>query len=189
MDRPDGSDVKLAARNRDANVVVFPSSRTGVPARICGRCMARNSSGETFCKVCGEALPEVVADVEAEATRRLTPAIGRAHLVIIGNPGSASSMEVPLDKDVSLVGRSSLLDRIFPDVDLAPFDPENHVSRRHAFIVRRHGGFAIEDIESMNGTLVNGIHRLLPHVLAPLSDGDTLTFGQTRCTFKADPPE
>lgn len=179
-------DADLAAAKAQVGKVVVPASSRGTSgARICRRCMARNVTGETFCKVCGEPLPKAAADVEAEATRRLAPEVAQASLVVHGSGGD--SMIVRLEKDIQLVGRSSLLDRIYPDVDLASFDRDNYVSRRHAFIVRRFGGFAIEDLESVNGTFINGIQRAMPHALMPLADGDEVMFGQTRCTFKADP--
>lgn len=162
------------------------SARVAKNTRICVRCFAKNFSGETFCKVCGESLPEGTADIEAEATRRFAPPIARARLVVHGAAGREESREVVLDKDVSLVGRGSLFDRVFPDIDLQASDPDNYVSRRHAFIVRRFGGFAIEDLDSVNGTFLNGTHRLPPHALTPLRDGDELIFGQSRCTFRAD---
>lgn len=186
----------MADRIRDADsaggdapgenvIVVLGAPRTAAPTRICGRCMARNLSGETFCKVCGEPLPKTAADVEAEATRRLVPEVAKARLVVRGS--AAGGAVISLEKDILLVGRSSLFDRVFPDVDLTAFDRDNYVSRRHAFIVRRFGGFAIEDLESVNGTFINGTQRAMPHVLTPLADGDQVTFGRTSCTFTTEP--
>jgi hypothetical protein len=140
-------------------------------ARVCERCFARNEAGETFCKVCGEQLPESLADVDSDGTRRLVPAAARALLII------------ELGKDVALVGRSSPADGVEPDVDLGHVDPNRLVSRRHAFILRRRGGFAIEDLESVNGTYLNGIQRLQPHAQTLLRDGDQVSFGETRAIF------
>src|ERR1700686_97595 len=36
----------------------LPPARSELNSRLCGRCFARNSSGETYCKVCGEPLPD-----------------------------------------------------------------------------------------------------------------------------------
>jgi FHA domain len=182
---------EIPAGVRRSPVTAFPASRTTHTTQICGRCMAGNSSGETFCKVCGDDLPPPAA-VSAPgdvATRRIAQTSVTGQLQIhedgVGSVGGIFA----LDKDVVLVGRSSPLDRVFPEIDLTAADPDSYVSRRHAFIVRRHGGFAIEDLDSANGTYVNGSSRLTAHVLAALKDGDQLLFGQTRCTFKARSPK
>jgi hypothetical protein len=151
-------------------------------ARVCERCFARNEAGETYCKVCGEQLPESLADVDSDATRRLVPAAARALLIVeLGNGGGTA--EFWIEKDVALVGRSSPADGVEPDVDLGHVDPNRLVSRRHAFILRRRGGFAIEDLESVNGTYLNGIQRLQPHAQTLLRDGDQVSFGESRAIF------
>jgi len=150
-------------------------------ARVCERCFARNEAGDTYCKVCGDELPESLADVDSAVTRRLVPAAARAQLIVeVGNGGTA---EFWVEKDVALVGRGSPADGVEPDVDLGAVDPNRLVSRRHAFILRRRGGFVIEDLESVNGTFLNGIQRLQPHAQTLLRDGDQVSFGETRAIF------
>lgn len=150
-------------------------------SRVCQRCFARNEAGNTFCKVCGEELPETLADADGDVTRRLVPAAARAQLIVeIGDGGVA---EFWIDKDVALIGRLSPGDGIAPDVDLTEVDPNRFVSRRHAFISRKRGGFVVEDLESVNGTYLNGIQRLQPHAQTLLRDGDQITFGEIRCIF------
>ena len=73
-------------------------------------------------------------------------------------------------------------------MDLTAADPDNFVSRRHAFILRKPGGFAVEDLDSANGTFVNANTRVPGHAVAALQDGDVLTFGRTRCIFRAVTP-
>lgn len=150
-------------------------------SRVCQRCFARNEAGNTFCKVCGEELPESLADADGDVTRRLFPAAARAQLIVeVGDGGIA---EFWVDKDVALVGRSSFSDGVLPDVDLTDVDPNKLVSRRHAFILRKRGGFVVEDLESVNGTFLNGIQRIHPHAQIMLRDGDQITFGEIRCIF------
>ncbi|HXN08190.1 MAG TPA: FHA domain-containing protein [Candidatus Acidoferrales bacterium] len=150
-------------------------------SRVCERCFARNEAGDTYCKVCGDELPESLADLDADVTRRLVPAAARAQFIVeAGNGGTA---EFWIDKDVSLVGRASPTEGVEPDVDLTNVDPNRLVSRRHAFISRRKGGFVIEDLESVNGTFLNGIQRLQPHAQTLLRDGDQVSFGETRAIF------
>jgi hypothetical protein len=54
-----------------------------------------------------------------------------------------------------------------------------NVSREHAAFVRDADGWAIEDLDSTNGTMLNGI----PVDRAALSDGDVVEIGLTRLTY------
>lgn len=164
----------------------LPPARSELNARLCGRCFARNSSGETYCKVCGEPLPDQPANLEGAVTRRTSSPTVRATLTIHVEYGDGAEYEIPLDKDVALVGRASVSDNVNPDIDLAPFDLGNYVSRRHAFIVRRHGSFLIEDLDSANGTALNGAQRLVPHTPTALKNGDKITFGNTKVAFTTE---
>lgn len=51
------------------------------------------------------------------------------------------------------------------------------VSRQHAQISYWQGGYAIEDLDSANGTLLNG-SRLLPRQAYPLRPGDHVQLGE-----------
>ncbi len=162
----------------------FSTARSDESARLCGRCFARNYAGETFCKMCGEPLPDEVESLDQSATRRLeAPAIRGCVTIHVEDGGE---VELPVDSDVVMVGRASLSDGVYPEIDLAPFDHGNYVSRRHAFIVRRHGCFIIEDLESTNGTSLNGAQRLVPHAPTPLRHGDKIMFGETKVTFSTE---
>jgi sigma-B regulation protein RsbU (phosphoserine phosphatase) len=50
------------------------------------------------------------------------------------------------------------------------------VSRQHAQILLRDGSYLLEDLDSSNGTFLNG-KRLSPHVPAPFTERDTLQVG------------
>lgn len=165
-------------------VTVYPSTRKEHPARVCARCFARNVAGETFCKVCGDELPIAVIDLDFGATRRVDVNSQAATLLIHGEGDVDGDVAVVLDKDICLIGRASVADNVRPDIDLAPFDQHQYVSRRHAFILRRQGAVVLEDLESVNGTFLNVMQQLAPHILTPLRDGDEITFGQTRCTIR-----
>jgi hypothetical protein len=170
-------------------VTVYPATRKEHPARVCARCFAKNTSGETFCKVCGDELPDAVIDLDRCETRRYGIAAAvEASLVVHSDGDTDQSVNVPLNKDIVLIGRASAADNVFPDVDLSQFDQNNYVSRRHAFILRRQGALVLEDLESINGTFVNIVQQIAPHVLVPLRDGDEITFGRTRCTIRINAP-
>jgi pSer/pThr/pTyr-binding forkhead associated (FHA) protein len=181
----DGAGSNPSPAHRIPNNSSFSSARSEENARLCGRWFARNNSGETYCKMCGEPLPAEVEQLDQSATRRLeAPAVRGTVTVHIEQDGS--EIDLPIDTDVVLIGRASVVDGVYPDVDLAPFDQGNYVSRRHAFIVRRHGSFIIEDLESTNGTSLNGAQRLVPHAPTPLRHGDKILFGQTKVTFTVE---
>ncbi len=50
------------------------------------------------------------------------------------------------------------------------------ISRQHAQILCRQSNYFVEDLDSSNGTFLNGL-RLAPHTLAAISDRDTLQIG------------
>ena len=176
--------IEIPESHRRSPVTVFPGRSTAHGTRICSRCMAGNSSGETFCKVCGDELPAPTGPDDNGATRLIPlPALEGELVVHEDGVGSVGCL-IKLDKDVLLVGRASKLDRVFPEIDLTSADPENYVSRRHAFILRHHGGFVVEDLDSANGTFINSSTRVGAHVTAALKNGDRLMFGRTQCTFR-----
>jgi pSer/pThr/pTyr-binding forkhead associated (FHA) protein len=76
-----------------------------------------------------------------------------------------------IDRPVLSLGRSR-------DCDVTIDDPS--VSRRHAELHREHAGYAIVDLDSTNGTQVNGekVSR------AKLQPGDRITLGQTELRFE-----
>jgi hypothetical protein len=95
----------------------------------------------------------------------------------IGQGERTQEIELVLDQPVRL-GRMDPKHDIFPEVDLtAAMGLEQGVSRRHACIFLRGAGVEIEDLGSVNGTLLNG-QRLIPYLPEHLKDGDRLQLGQ-----------
>ena len=81
---------------------------------------------------------------------------------------------IPLDKTENLIGRRDTDQSTVPDV--RPHDPS--VSRRHAkLLVHADGTVAILDLESANGTFVNG-EQIMAGVLRTLAQGDVVTIGR-----------
>ncbi len=81
---------------------------------------------------------------------------------------------IPLDKAENLIGRRDVDQSSVPDV--RPHDPS--VSRRHAkLLLRADGTVAILDLESANGTFVNG-EQILAGVPRYLAQGDVVTLGR-----------
>ncbi len=70
-----------------------------------------------------------------------------------------------------------------PACDLTLADP--FVSTRHARVERRPGGFALRDLQSRNGTFLNGT-RIVESIL---SIGDKVKFGESTYVFSESPAE
>jgi hypothetical protein len=75
------------------------------------------------------------------------------------------------------LGRFDASTQFKPEVDLQPYGAtEKGVSRRHASIIRRDGALHIVDLDTPNGTYLNG-QRLIPHQARVLRDGDNIRLG------------
>lgn len=87
-------------------------------------------------------------------------------------------------QDQMLVGREDVKKRQIPAIDLAPFDgAHSGVSRRHAIISHRDGALYIDDLDSTNGTRING-YQLKSETTYRLRDGDELEFGRLRVVLR-----
>ena len=76
-----------------------------------------------------------------------------------------------------VLGRSDENSEFVPDVDLANLGArERGVSRRHAALVRYQGSLHIIDLNSVNGTFLNGA-RILADNPHPLTGGEELRIG------------
>jgi serine/threonine-protein kinase len=72
---------------------------------------------------------------------------------------------------------------VIPDIDLAPYGAaQAGVSRRHSRLLRKAEQWFVEDLESTNGTFVNGV-KLPPNQATPIRQGDKLRFGQIEVEF------
>jgi hypothetical protein len=147
----------------------------------CPECGFQNPEAANFCSRCGAAL--VKDEPGSETTMSYTPedaeeqgaltledlgAEGPA-LVVRSGGGRSGEHFVPQGERTT-IGRS-------PDCDV--FLDDVTVSRKHALVVRRDGGFFIEDRGSLNGTFLN--RRRIES--GRLEDGDELQIGKYRLTF------
>ena len=145
---------------------------------FCGFCGGRIAGDDVFCAHCGARQP--LAGVGSSAALRTARAT--AKLVVAGTT-ELEAAQFPLQKESNLVGRSDPHSNIFPEVDLSRFDPETKVSRRHARIWRDGEVFLIEDLNSVNGTVINDDLRLAPRQPRALKSGDKLRLGETTLHF------
>ena len=87
-------------------------------------------------------------------------------------PGQAPRV-FPLLAEVIVIGRGKGCDLMLDDGNL---------SRRHCQIRKWAGFFKVEDLQSKNGTFVNGAKV----TTANLSDGDLIAIGDQALVFKLD---
>ncbi|HEX8556792.1 MAG TPA: protein kinase [Pyrinomonadaceae bacterium] len=150
-------------------------STLAVERVFCGFCGKSISSEDVFCPHCGARQPIAAASASLRAAR------ATARLVVSGTTELDATFV--LNKETNLVGRTDPQSNIFPDVDLSRFDPETKISRRHARVWREGDTFLVEDLGSVNGTVVNDAVRLGPRQPRPLANGDRLRLGETTLHF------
>ena len=148
---------------------------------VCPKCGTQNPEDANFCSRCGGRL--VLRDLsettvtyaptaadEAGAVSRAGSAAGRAPLLLIMAGGGREGEQILLEDDLLTIGRS-------PDSHL--FLDDVTVSRHHARIVHDATGFAVEDLNSLNGTYVNRGRVERQH----LSDGDEVQIGKFKFAY------
>lgn len=92
-------------------------------------------------------------------------------------PDLRAVLDVPLRPHL-VVGRRTSVDDYLIDIDLTIFGAfQFGVSRQHALIVRERERLAIKDLESTNGTFLNGC-ALQPGESYRLRHGDELRLGR-----------
>lgn len=97
--------------------------------------------------------------------------MNRARLLIRRSDGQETTREICASE--SLLGRGQTC-----EIQLI----DQGISREHAAILWEDDCYTIEDLQSTNGTQVNG-KRIRSAVL---SDGDRIEVGDTVCTFRLD---
>ncbi len=125
-----------------------------------------------------ELLPVPQVPAEAEPVQRPTIVVPEPstmpHLEVGSGPQRTVRFDLAKDKIViGRAGRGQQWDFVLQD---------RAVSRPHAQITREAGEFVLTDLDSANGTLVNGEAISEPHTL---SDGDVITFGEAAVIFRA----
>jgi hypothetical protein len=97
-----------------------------------------------------------------------------------GVGGSAmASIVLPSGQRISLNQGTVSVGRL-PECTISVND--SNISRQHAEMRQGGGGYVVVDLNSTNGTLVNGIRINGEH---RLSDGDIISFGSTHVRFEA----
>jgi hypothetical protein len=112
---------------------------------------------------------------------RRSPAAPSADLrLVLKCADSGRMFAAPLAWGAVVVGRAG--EGAAPTIDLTPILAGSHgVSRMHAAFCLSEGALYIEDLNSTNGTRINGF-RIEPKRLYLLRNGDEVEFGRARLT-------
>src|SRR5215212_745131 len=154
------------------------SETVQVQTVYCGFCGGRIAADDVFCAHCGARQPLAGVGTSSSLLHSVRPT---AKLVVAGTTELDASFI--LQKDSNLLGRTDPHSNIFPEIDLSRFDPETKVSRRHARIWLEGETFLVEDLGSVNGTVINDSVRLAPRQPRVLDSGDKLRVGETTLHF------
>jgi hypothetical protein len=102
--------------------------------------------------------------------------LGRPHtglLVVLASPALDPGTERELDSSAVTLGRA-------PENDLV-LDTDDFASVQHARIEPRRDGVWVQDLDSTNGTFVNGVKLTRPQKLTP---GDVIRVGETDLRYE-----
>jgi hypothetical protein len=155
----------------------------------CPKCGHPNMTGSGFCTECGVVLlpsertttqKKAGPPLAVAAEHRWEPASAQAtptdnwvtlHLLDTGEVMPLS------ERNEFTLGRATDGQPVLPDVDLAPYQAYTHgVSRLHAVLKRGVDDIYLMDLESANGTFING-KRLEPNEEHTLANGDVVALG------------
>lgn len=148
--------------------------------QICLQCQSRQLDGVLFCSECGASLfdegprREATVSLGDPVLPTATSATPRMLTLVVVGSGRRISIDA---SDDLLVGRKDNVRGIYPDIDLGLDDGyDAGVSRRHAIIAPVRDGWNVEDLDSANGTFVNG-KRLAQNIPTLARIGDEIRFG------------
>lgn len=98
--------------------------------------------------------------------------------------GSGAIVSLPAATQ-AVIGRGDPVSKYFPEIDLNAHGAlDQGVGRRHARVFVQGGQILLEDLDSTNGTLING-QKLAPRQSRALADGDQITLGRMLLRFQA----
>jgi hypothetical protein len=163
----------------------------------CSNCHHQEILGSLFCSECGSRLM-IFESEETIHIKNFDKESGQAGMNTGQNnsedpnpePGASSffsfsilefgkEIKIPKNSECTL-GRFNEGQPILPDIDLTEYDARaKGVSRLHAVIKGSEMNLTITDLESSNGTFVNG-QKLKPYTDFPIKQGDILSLGKLK---------
>lgn len=173
----------------------------------CPQCGFANPPRTIFCEYCGEQLkPTDSFDIQPGLTQSPSTSEQRftetkhgvqgaqvamdALSEIIEIPGwflvqpNGERLDIPHKLKEIYIGRDDIVSNVFPDIDLSRFDAlKKGVGRKHIRLTLEDKQISIEDLQTVNGTFING-KRLLPHVPVPIQHGDVIVLGKLKLIYQ-----
>jgi hypothetical protein len=154
--------------------------------RVCPYCAIDNQEGMLFCFNCGQELysPQYDKTLRRRPPKQSPGSFVPSHdapaptltVLLLYVSGASEPIMLELGQQV-VIGRVSPNTLQKPDVDLTAWAGlENGVSRIHAAIERSADGPLLTDLDSVNGTYLNG-QQLIAHESYPLHEGDEVCLG------------
>jgi hypothetical protein len=163
----------------------------------CANCHHQEIAGSLFCSECGSQLI-FIGNSETLITRNNSTENDHEglnstnKLIIETNNGENritffslnileydKKLDLPDNTECTL-GRITEGQPILPDIDLSEFDAhERGVSRLHAVLKVINHKLFVNDLESSNGTRVNG-QKIVPYTDIQLNHGDILSLGKLK---------
>ncbi len=128
-----------------------------------------------------EAARTDLARMEAELTVATAPPTLPAYALQLDD---GRAINLPDNQSKLLIGCRDDDDKVYPDIDLGPYNGRNTgVSRRHAELRWSGSAWTVLDLGSSNGTFVNET-ACAPHVPTLVPDGSRVRFGAFGAVLK-----
>jgi hypothetical protein len=150
--------------------------------QLCQHCGQTNREGMVFCQRCGVALiplPLSTRQLMGEDVHSGTNELGADGVIMLQIGPDDMPITVQVRQEVVL-GRMSEQSDTTTYINLTPYGADEHgVSRKHARLLRDNKALYLADLNSTNGTRLNG--EILPSgVERRLRDGDEITLGRLK---------
>jgi hypothetical protein len=145
----------------------------------CSECGFQNPEAANYCSRCGALLEKAPATTESTQTYSADEVGDLVHASVEGLEGPALVVRSGGGRAGETFTFSGGPTRIGRSPECEVFLDDVTVSRNHALLVERDGGFVVEDQGSLNGTFVN--RRRIDSVR--IADGDELQIGKYRMIF------
>lgn len=128
----------------------------------CPACHHSERNGTLFCSECGAEIYNVIPDGVSE--------------VFLEFVDSGKKLKLKENREYT-IGRMGKKQALIPDVDLSQYGAfQKGVSRLHAIIKTYPRKCLVIDLDSANGTRING-DRITAYVDTPIKNGDTISLG------------
>lgn len=158
---------------------------------FCPVCQRKNKTDANRCAYCGSAIKKVQSGLSIHTTLNITPASDtlqanercQEHLNKLKPGDLCFILEKKQAPIFAHAVSETILGRFFDEAENSNLDLDAYgagaagVSRRHARIIRSNDQFIFEDLNSTNGSWLNG-RRIPPGTTFPLMSGDQIWLGQ-----------